>query len=97
MVLIYIPRRFGGLRVGFTVSKKVGGSVVRNKIRRRLKESLRTRIEGSIKDAHIVFVARNAIVNASFSDIARDMAYLLKKCGLLKETLPKEEKSIEKQ
>ena len=41
MVLVYFKNKYGGLRSGFSVSKKVGGAVVRNKVRRRMKECMR--------------------------------------------------------
>ena len=68
--------------MGFSVSKKVGKSVVRNKIRRRFKEAFMC-LEPSInKSVHIIFLARAAVSEASYKDIKKDMAYLLKKAGL---------------
>jgi len=84
LVLVYLEGRYGGVRVGFSVSKKVGGSVVRNKARRRMKEAFRAllpQIGG--KNAHLVFIARAAISEAQYAQIAADMRYLLKKCGLI--------------
>lgn len=68
---------------GFSVSKKIGCSVQRNRVRRRLKESFRAllpEIEGSVQ---LIFIARAPIGAASFQEISRDMRYLLKKAGFL--------------
>lgn len=83
LVIICLKRKYGPVRVGFSVSKKVGSSVVRNRIRRRLKECMRCfypEISGSF---HIIFVARRPIAQAAFSQIKDEMRYLLKKAGLL--------------
>ena len=83
LVIICLKRKYGPVRVGFSVSKKVGGSVLRNKIRRRLKECMRcyySEISGSF---HIIFVARRPIAVAAYSQIKDEMGYLLKKAGLL--------------
>lgn len=82
MVLLCVPRKFGGVKAGFSVSKKVGNAVVRNKARRRLKESLRLYLLG-MHHAQIVLIARPPIAGADFSAIVREMGYLLRKAGLL--------------
>jgi len=81
MTLVFVKSRYGGVRVGFSVSKKVGNSVVRNRARRRLREAYRAlpEIRGNFS---LVFVARSVIAEAEFSEICRDMRYLLKKAGV---------------
>ncbi len=88
MVLLAVPRKYGGLRAGFSVSKKVGNAVVRNLARRRLKESLRLFLPGIQKDAQIVFIARASIAGAEYGAIVREMQYLLRKAGLLEKKKP---------
>jgi len=83
MVLVYLSRRTGGVRAGFSVSKKIGGSVERNWVRRRMKECLRMCLPEMEKDVHLIFIARVPIVQADFKTIGRDMRYLLRKAGLL--------------
>lgn len=84
IVLIYFKNRYGGMRSGFSVSKKVGKAVVRNKVRRRLKESMRALLQENTSHVHanMIFVARTPIVQASYSQIKKDMKYLMKKAGL---------------
>lgn len=81
MVLIYLKAR--GMRVGFSVSAKVGNSVVRNRIRRCLREDFRMQ-RPSLAGGKYIFVARAAAARADHSDLTREMAYLLKKAGLYK-------------
>ncbi len=81
--MIYVKSRYGGVRAGFSVSKKVGNAVVRNRVRRRLKEAflrLLPELEGNLS---IVFVARPCIAEAEFSAILEDVRRALKKACIL--------------
>lgn len=55
-------------RVGFTVSTKVGNAVVRNRIRRRLRELFRKRRDEFPKGLDMVIIARQSAAEA---DLAR--------------------------
>jgi ribonuclease P protein component len=60
LVAVVAKSNYGGIRAGFSVSKKIGKSVVRNKVRRRLKEAFREltpRINGNYC---IIFIARSS-------------------------------------
>jgi ribonuclease P protein component len=63
----------GPARVGFTVSRKVGNAVERNRVRRRLREIVRLRSTGALRPGHdYVLVGRRAALSAAFSDLAAD-------------------------
>lgn len=65
----------GPARFGFTVTRKVAGAVGRNRIRRRLKEALRTSGDlGARPGRDYVFVARQGALSAPFADIISQMA-----------------------
>ena len=66
------------LKVGFSVSKKTGNAVVRNKIKRRLRECFRPYL-GGVKTGLYVIVARTSAAEAAFEDLRKDVRYLLKK------------------
>jgi ribonuclease P protein component len=69
-------------RVGFSISKKIGKAVVRNKIRRRLKEILRKN-NNNIKNGYdLVFIARTNINKSKYCEIEDDTIKLLKKAGI---------------
>ncbi|WP_400769942.1 ribonuclease P protein component [Methylosinus sporium] len=56
-------------RFGFTVTKKIAGSVGRNRIRRRLKEALRLCGASGLPGYDYVFVARPDALTAPFSEL----------------------------
>ena len=66
-------RDSGPSRVGFTVSKKVGNAVERNRVRRRLREIVRLKADGAFRPGHdYVLVGRRAALSATFSSIVAD-------------------------
>ena len=71
-------------KVGFSVTKKVGKAVVRNKVKRRIKEAV-LKFANNIQSKHtLIFVAKPEIINADFLTIVNEVEFLLKKSGLLK-------------
>lgn len=79
LILIYHKSR--SLKVGYSVSKKHGKSVLRNRIKRLLRASFNA-VKGDInKSVHIIFLPR-VKETYSFAVFERDMRYLLSKEGL---------------
>ena len=65
----------GAARIGFTVTKKVGNAVVRNRIRRRLKEAVRVHAAGDMAPgSDYVIVGREDILAAPFAEIAAELS-----------------------
>jgi len=63
-----------GARVGFTVSKKVGNAVVRNRVRRRLKALVRALRPDSLRaDYDYVLIARPAAADRSYQELQSDL------------------------
>jgi ribonuclease P protein component len=57
-----------GARVGLTVSSKVGGAVLRNRIKRRLREAVRHELAG-LPPVDLVLVARASAEKATVADL----------------------------
>ena len=72
-------------RIGLSVSKKIGNSVVRNRIKRLIRESYRLNKDTCKKGFDIIFIARIGSKNAKYKDIEKSVINLIKKGGLLKE------------
>lgn len=63
----------GPARVGFTVSRKVGNAVERNRVRRRLREVVRLSGSGRLAAGHdYVLVGRRAALELPFACIMKD-------------------------
>lgn len=58
-------------RVGFTVSTRLGKAVVRNRVRRRLREIYRLHEDGIRKGTEMVMVARVRAVHAAYRQLER--------------------------
>ena len=82
LVLIYLKGR--DLKVGFSVSGKVGNAVTRNRVRRCLREDVR-RLRAQMKCGKYVFIARPSVVDVPHEALTRELHKLLDRAKLLKE------------
>ena len=83
LVLYARPNKTEKNRVGITVGKKLGGAVVRNRTRRRLREVYRLNEDQFAPGWDIVVVARSKSVNAPFSALTKAYLNLAEKAGIL--------------
>ncbi len=70
----------GPIRVGFTVSRKVGNAVVRNRVRRRLREVARLVIPGRARpDLDYVLVGRQGAITRDFALLRQELEEALRR------------------
>lgn len=86
LIAIYARKnKLGVSRLGLTVSTKVGKAVVRNRVRRRLREAYRINEKRFNIGNDIVIVARVRASEASFRQIEKSLLKVSESLGLLSE------------
>jgi ribonuclease P protein component len=76
-----------GVRVGFTVSRKVGNAVVRNRVRRRLREVARKVIPTEARpDLDYVMVGRQGALKRDFATLCQELVEALRRLKALAPT-----------
>lgn len=74
----------GPARIGFTVTKKVGNAVIRNRTRRRLKEAVRLEMAASpVTGVDLVVIGRDNTRGRDFQDLRDDLRRALRKTAVL--------------
>jgi ribonuclease P protein component len=83
VVLCVLPNGLDRSRFGFSVSKRVGKAVVRNRVKRLLREAARARQARVTPGQDLVFVARGPMGEADHRDVDQAVELLLTEAGLL--------------
>lgn len=84
LLILYIKKnKLDYNRAGFTVSKKIGKSVVRSKVKRRMKESYRLKDKEIKQGYDLVFIAREGCADVGYDEIQSALVHLIKKKKLL--------------
>ena len=83
LVMCVLPNGLSYSRFGFSVSSRIGEAVVRNRIKRRLREAVRLRMTLIQPGWDIVLIARHPITRADYHQMDAACARLLRRAHLL--------------
>lgn len=78
VVMYIMPNQLDYNRVGYSVSKKVGKAVIRNRAKRLMKEVFRLNEDRLKQGYDFVFIARVRMKEATYSDVEKSMKRLFK-------------------
>jgi len=81
LVIRVLPNGMDRSRFGFVVSKRIGGAVVRNKVKRRLREAVRLAPVKAGWDA--IFIARRGVELADYQQLKQATENLLRRARLI--------------
>lgn len=79
LVMYIIKNELNENKLGISVSKKVGNSVIRSRVTRLIRESYRLNEKSLICGYDIVIIARNPANQASYNEINKSLRHLFKK------------------
>lgn len=82
LVIRYLPNGLDRSRFGFLASKRIGNAVVRNKVKRRLREAVRQTRVRTGWDA--VFIARTGVEKAGYLELKQAADNLLRRSQLVR-------------
>ena len=77
LVVIYVPGSEDGIRLGISVSKKVGNSVVRHRTKRRIREAARLHEESFPGSGDYVIIARHHGACAEYGELVSSLTHIL--------------------
>ena len=84
IVLVTASNESQKIRMMVSVSRRVGNAVLRNRVRRRIREAVRAELSRIPLGQDCVFIARPGCGEASYEDIARTVLVLLERAVRVK-------------
>ncbi len=87
-VVYWRKRAKGTFRMGVSASSKLGGAVVRNRLRRIVKEIVRLNAAKLHEDIDLILIVRKPALSLPYKQMESSILHVLRKAGLLKGSTP---------
>ena len=79
MTVFSLRRDAGAPRVGFTVGRVLGGAVVRNRIKRRLREAVRRNLHALATPVDLVINPKKSVLTLDFAELEQEIGRAFEK------------------
>lgn len=84
-LILYVRKNDLGLtRVGYTITKKIGNAVVRNKLRRKMKEIYRLNFHNIKEGYDLIFIAKRSAKDIPYKELEGSIIHIMSIAKLLK-------------
>ena len=83
LMLVYSPSKNKNVKIGISVSKKVGNSVKRNRARRLLREAVSPFLNTLDPNYNLIIVGKESINDKKLAPVLNDLTNVLNKAGLI--------------
>lgn len=82
LTLVYLPTKYREIKIGFTVTNKVGKAHLRNLIKRRLRACVREIVPTLPNNYNVVLIAKLGIDKITFAELKNEVSVLFNKANL---------------
>lgn len=77
LTLVYLPTKHRSLKIGFSISKKIGKAHTRNLIKRRLRSIMRELVPNLKDNFNVVIIAKSGVENLPYKDMKTQLENLV--------------------